>query len=105
MLLLVRCLGNVTCRDVPRVPPSVTWFLLFSPLRVDQAVYNCPPWGGPPLAPGVLQCRRYGGSPFFYLQTRPSGGVRCRWGPEVEGGPRELWGGALELYLSHPTPF
>lgn len=57
--------GAVMPQNVPRTPlaPSscVTCCLLFFPPRVDQAVDSSPPRGETPLAPGVLQCTRYGG--------------------------------------------
>lgn len=105
-------------QEVPGTAPAprVTWFLLFSPPRVEQAIHRCPALGERPLVPGVLQCRRYGGEGApETLQRRDQGHVAGTPGgrgpPRVEG--RGL--GALlctpnPTYLAsvtspHPTPF
>ena len=93
-------------QEVPGTAPAprMTWFLLFSPPRVEQAIHRCPALGKRPLAPGVFQCRRYGGGGVGApetLQWRDQGhgvGTPGGRGPP-EGGGEGPWSST-----PHPQP-
>ena len=82
--------------------PRMTWFLLFSPPRVEQAIHRCPALGKRPLAPGVFQCRRYGGGGVGApetLQWRDQG-----HGVGTPGGRGPPEGGGEGPWSSTPQP-